>query len=51
MSEPMLAVHTSLVELRLYQITAVYEAMLPRQGLRFLLVDGWDAEGRLAAGA
>ena len=35
----MLAVHTSLVEPLPHQITAVYEAMLPRQPLRFLLAD------------
>ena len=34
-----LAVHTSLVEPLPHQITAVYEAMLPRQPLRFLLAD------------
>ena len=34
-----LAVHTSLVEPLPHQITAVYQAMLPRQPLRFLLAD------------
>jgi len=34
--DPVLAVHTSLVEPLPHQITAVYEAMLPRQPLRFL---------------
>ena len=34
-----LAVHTSLVEPLAHQITAVYQAMLPRQPLRFLLAD------------
>ena len=34
-----LAVHTSQVEPLPHQITAVYEAMLPRQPLRFLLAD------------
>jgi hypothetical protein len=33
--DPVLAVHTSLVEPLPHQITAVYEAMLPRQPLRF----------------
>ena len=37
--DPALAVHTSLVEPLPHQITAVYEAMLPRQPLRFLLAD------------
>ena len=37
--DPHLAVHTSLVEPLPHQITAVYEAMLPRQPLRFLLAD------------
>ena len=37
--DPTLAVHTSLVEPLPHQITAVSEAMLPRQPLRFLLAD------------
>jgi SNF2 family DNA or RNA helicase len=37
--DPLLAVHTSQVEPLPHQITAVYEAMLPRQPLRFLLAD------------
>jgi hypothetical protein len=37
--DPVLAVHTSLVEPLPHQITAVYEAMSPRQPLRFLLAD------------
>src|SRR6202051_1830297 len=37
--DPVLAVHTSMVEPLPHQITAVYEVMLPRQPLRFLLVD------------
>ncbi|HOK66511.1 MAG TPA: SNF2-related protein [Anaerohalosphaeraceae bacterium] len=37
--DPHLAVHTSLVEPLPHQITAVYEQMLPRQPLRFLLAD------------
>jgi hypothetical protein len=36
---PLLAVPTSLVEPLPHQITAVYESMLPRQPLRFLLAD------------
>jgi SNF2 family DNA or RNA helicase len=37
--DPVLAVHTSVVEPLPHQITAVYETMLPRQPLRFLLAD------------
>jgi len=37
--DPVLAVHTSLVEPLPHQITAVYETMLNRQPLRFLLAD------------
>ena len=37
--DPLLAVHTSLVEPLPHQITAVYEQMLPRQPLRYLLAD------------
>src|SRR5476649_765574 len=37
--DPVLAVHTSQVIPLPHQITAVYEAMLPRQPLRFLLAD------------
>src|SRR5213593_3417805 len=37
--DPVLAVHTSLIEPLPHQIMAVYEAMLPRQPLRFLLAD------------
>jgi hypothetical protein len=37
--DPVLVVHTSLVDPLSHQITAVYEAMLPRQPLRFLLAD------------
>jgi hypothetical protein len=33
--DPVLAVHTSLVEPLPHQITAVYDSMLPRQPLRF----------------
>ena len=36
---PVLAVHTSLIEPLPHQITAVYEEMLTRQPLRFLLAD------------
>ncbi|MCK9521707.1 MAG: DUF3883 domain-containing protein [Proteobacteria bacterium] len=37
--DPLLAVNTSLVDPLPHQITAVYESMLPRQPLRFLLAD------------
>jgi len=37
--DPLLAVHTSLVEPLPHQITAVYEEMLQRQPLRYLLAD------------
>ncbi len=37
--DPLMAVHTSAVEPLPHQITAVYDAMLPRQPLRFLLAD------------
>jgi hypothetical protein len=42
--DPVLAVHASLVDPLPHQITAVYESMLPRQPLRFLLAD--DPPGR-----
>jgi superfamily II DNA or RNA helicase len=37
--DPVLAVHTSVVDPLPHQITAVYDSMLPRQPLRFLLAD------------
>ncbi len=37
--DPLLAVHTSLVRPLPHQIVAVYESMLSRQPLRFLLAD------------
>jgi superfamily II DNA or RNA helicase len=48
--DPLLAVHTSLVEPLPHQITAVYEAMLPRQPLRFLLADDPGAGKTIMAG-
>ena len=42
--DPMMAVHTSNVEPLPHQITAVYESMLPKQPLRFVLAD--DPAGR-----
>ena len=48
--DPLLAVHTSVVEPLPHQITAVYEAMLPRQPLRFLLADDPGAGKTIMAG-
>ena len=48
--DPVLAVHTSVVEPLPHQITAVYEAMLPRQPLRFLLADDPGAGKTIMAG-
>ena len=48
--DPLLAVHCSLVEPLPHQITAVYEAMLPRQPLRFLLADDPGAGKTIMAG-
>ena len=48
--DAVLAVHTSLVEPLPHQITAVYEAMLPRQPLRFLLADDPGAGKTIMAG-
>ena len=48
--DPLLAVHTSLVEPLPHQITAVYEKMLPRQPLRFLLADDPGAGKTIMAG-
>ena len=48
--DPVLAVHTSLVDPLPHQITAVYEAMLPCQPLRFLLADDPGAGKTIMAG-
>lgn len=48
--DPVLAVHTSEVEPLPHQITAVYEALLPRQPLRFLLADDPGAGKTIMAG-
>ena len=48
--DPVLAVHTSDVEPLPHQITAVYQAMLPRQPLRFLLADDPGAGKTIMAG-
>jgi superfamily II DNA or RNA helicase len=48
--DPVLAVHTSVVEPLPHQITAVYESMLQRQPLRFLLADDPGAGKTIMAG-
>lgn len=48
--DPVLAVHTSLVDPLPHQITAVYETMLSRQPLRFLLADDPGAGKTIMAG-
>ena len=48
--DPLLAVHTSGVDPLPHQITGVYEAMLPRQPLRFLLADDPGAGKTIMAG-
>jgi superfamily II DNA or RNA helicase len=45
-----MAVHTSNVEPLPHQISAVYEAMLPRQPLRFVLADDPGAGKTIMAG-
>ena len=50
LSDPVLAVHTSVVEPLPHQITAVYQSMLPRQPLRFLLADDPGAGKTIMAG-
>lgn len=50
MFDPVLAVHTSMVDPLPHQITAVYDAMLPRQPLRFLLADDPGAGKTIMAG-
>jgi SNF2 family DNA or RNA helicase len=48
--DPMMAVHNSNVEPLPHQITAVYEAMLPKQPLRFVLADDPGAGKTIMAG-
>src|SRR5689334_4404996 len=48
--DPMMAVHTSNVEPLPHQITAVYDSMLPRQPLRFVLADDPGAGKTIMAG-
>jgi len=48
--DPVLAVHTSLVDPLPHQITSAYDSMLPRQPLRFLLADNPGAGKTIMAG-
>jgi SNF2 family DNA or RNA helicase len=48
--DPVMAVHTSLIEPLPHQITAVYQEMLPRQPLRYLLADDPGAGKTIMAG-
>ncbi|MBA3683766.1 MAG: DUF3883 domain-containing protein [Planctomycetes bacterium] len=48
--DPMMAVHASNVEPLPHQITAVYESLLPRQPLRFVLADDPGAGKTIMAG-
>jgi len=48
--DPMMAIHASNVDPLPHQITAVYESMLPRQPLRFVLADDPGAGKTIMAG-
>lgn len=48
--DPMMAIHSSMIEPLPHQITAVYESMLPRQPLRYLLADDPGAGKTIMAG-
>src|SRR5579863_4155053 len=48
--DPLLAIHTSMVDPLPHQITAVYGEMLPRQPLRFLLADDPGSGKTIMAG-
>jgi superfamily II DNA or RNA helicase len=48
--DPMMAIHTSNVDPLPHQISAVYEAMLPKQPLRFVLADDPGAGKTIMAG-
>ena len=48
--DPLLAVHTSNIDPLPHQITAVYEEMLPRQPLRFMLADDPGSGKTIMAG-
>jgi superfamily II DNA or RNA helicase len=48
--DPMMAIHTSNVDPLPHQITAVYESMLPKQPLRYVLADDPGAGKTIMAG-
>lgn len=48
--DPLMAVNSSMIEPLPHQITAVYDSMLPRQPLRFLLADDPGAGKTIMAG-
>jgi len=48
--DPMMAIHTSDVDALPHQISAVYEAMLPKQPLRYVLADDPGAGKTIMAG-
>lgn len=48
--DPMMAIHSSNIEPLPHQISAVYEAMLPKQPLRFVLADDPGAGKTIMAG-
>ncbi|MBR6058781.1 MAG: DUF3883 domain-containing protein [Victivallales bacterium] len=48
--DPMMAVHTSNIEPLPHQLSAVYESMLPKQPLRFVLADDPGAGKTIMAG-
>jgi SNF2 family DNA or RNA helicase len=48
--DPMMAIHTSMIEPLPHQITAVYNSMLPRQPLRYVLADDPGAGKTIMAG-
>lgn len=48
--DPMMAIHTSMIEPLPHQITAVYDCMLPRQPLRYVLADDPGAGKTIMAG-
>ena len=48
--DPMMAIHTSMIEPLPHQITAVYDCMLPRHPLRYVLADDPGAGKTIMAG-
>lgn len=48
--DPMMAIHTSMIDPLPHQITAVYDSMLPRHPLRFVLADDPGAGKTIMAG-